>query len=108
MLDLPHTAPRQQTLGNSFGGTENMPMSAANNALVAPLAMVTVTFGEFGWGTHAQFRDGEDVGARGTGAAKAILGRGLRSQGATITVTLMLYGEAALTVACRHHLSELG
>jgi hypothetical protein len=32
----------------------------------------------------------------------------LRSQGATITVTLMLYGEAALTVACRHHLSELG
>jgi len=31
----------------------------------------------------------------------------LRSQGATITVTLMLYGEAALTVACRHLLSEL-
>ena len=31
----------------------------------------------------------------------------LRSQGATITVTVMLYGEAVLTVACRHLLSEL-
>ena len=32
----------------------------------------------------------------------------LRSRGMIITVTLMLYGEAGLTVACRHLLSELG
>jgi hypothetical protein len=32
----------------------------------------------------------------------------LRSRGMIITVTLMLYGEAGLTVACTHLLSELG
>jgi hypothetical protein len=31
----------------------------------------------------------------------------LRSRGMIITVTLMLYGEGGLTVACRHLLSEL-
>jgi hypothetical protein len=32
----------------------------------------------------------------------------LRSRGMIITVTLTLYGEAGLTVACTHLLSELG
>jgi hypothetical protein len=32
----------------------------------------------------------------------------IRSGGAILTVTLMLYGEAGLTVACRHLQSELG
>ena len=32
----------------------------------------------------------------------------LESRGLIITVTLMLHGEAGLTVACRHLLSELG
>ena len=32
----------------------------------------------------------------------------LKSRGAILTVTLMLFGEAALTVTCRHLLSELG
>jgi hypothetical protein len=32
----------------------------------------------------------------------------LRSRGALITVTLVLYGEAALTVVSSHLLSELG
>jgi hypothetical protein len=32
----------------------------------------------------------------------------LRSRGMIITVTLTLYGEAGITVACKHLLSELG
>ena len=32
----------------------------------------------------------------------------IRSEGTVLTVTLMLYGEAALAVNCRHLLSELG
>jgi len=32
----------------------------------------------------------------------------LRSRGAILTVTLTLFGEAGLTVACNHLLSELG
>ena len=32
----------------------------------------------------------------------------LRSRGMIITVTLTLFGEAGLTVACNHLLSELG
>jgi len=32
----------------------------------------------------------------------------IKSRGALLTVTLMLFGEAALTVTCRHLLSELG
>ena len=32
----------------------------------------------------------------------------LRSRGAILTVTVTLYGEAGLAVACKHLLSELG
>jgi hypothetical protein len=32
----------------------------------------------------------------------------LRSRGAILTVTLILYGEAVLTVACSHFQPELG
>jgi hypothetical protein len=32
----------------------------------------------------------------------------VKSRGALLTVKLMLFGEAALTVTCRHLLSELG
>ena len=32
----------------------------------------------------------------------------IRSEGTVLTVTLMLYGEAALTVTCSHLTSEFG
>jgi hypothetical protein len=46
-------------------------------------------------------------GAEGLPRRQSWVGE-LRSRGMIINVTLTIYGEAALVVACRHLLSELG